>query len=212
MRRATCLMAFVVIGSAIVIQGATRKMEFTDDAVGQPPKGFEFGHTAKAGAPGKVDRARPKARTNIWRKSIRTTRARGFRWPSSATSPPPTWIYPCGSSRYRVESTRPLDSCGASRTRTTTTSSGRTRSRTTSCCTRSRTASAPISPLKGEGRTYGKKAQVPSGQWSTLRVVAQGRASRCTSMAPSCTKSRTRTFSQAGQGWRVDQGRLCDPV
>ena len=53
MRRAACLMAFVVIGSAIVIQGATRKMEFTDDAVGQPPKGFEFGHTAKAGAPGK---------------------------------------------------------------------------------------------------------------------------------------------------------------
>jgi hypothetical protein len=29
-------------------------------------------------------------------------------------------------------------------------------------------------PLKGEGRTYGKKAQVPSGQWSTLRVVAAG--------------------------------------
>ena len=29
-------------------------------------------------------------------------------------------------------------------------------------------------PVKGEGRTYGKKAQVPSGQWSTLRVVAAG--------------------------------------
>ena len=28
--------------------------------------------------------------------------------------------------------------------------------------------------LKGEGRTYGKKALVPSGQWSTLRVVAKG--------------------------------------
>ena len=27
---------------------------------------------------------------------------------------------------------------------------------------------------QGEGRTYGKKAQVPSGQWSTLRVVATG--------------------------------------
>src|SRR5262245_59031019 len=27
-------------------------------------------------------------------------------------------------------------------------------------------------PVKGEGRTYGKKAQVPSGQWSTLPVVA----------------------------------------
>jgi hypothetical protein len=29
-------------------------------------------------------------------------------------------------------------------------------------------------PLKGEGRTYGKKTEVPSGQWSTLRLVAQG--------------------------------------
>jgi hypothetical protein len=30
-------------------------------------------------------------------------------------------------------------------------------------------------PVKGEGRTYGRKAEVPSGQWSTLRVVANGR-------------------------------------
>ena len=30
-------------------------------------------------------------------------------------------------------------------------------------------------PLKGEGRTYGKKTDVPSGQWSTLRVIANGR-------------------------------------
>lgn len=29
-------------------------------------------------------------------------------------------------------------------------------------------------PLKGEGRTYGKKASVPSAQWSELRVVAAG--------------------------------------
>ncbi len=29
-------------------------------------------------------------------------------------------------------------------------------------------------PLKGEGRTYGKKAKVPSGQWSMLRVTAKG--------------------------------------
>jgi hypothetical protein len=29
-------------------------------------------------------------------------------------------------------------------------------------------------PLKGVGRTYGKKVTVPSGQWSTLRVVATG--------------------------------------
>ena len=29
-------------------------------------------------------------------------------------------------------------------------------------------------PLKGEGRTYGKKVAVPSAQWSELRVVATG--------------------------------------
>ncbi len=29
-------------------------------------------------------------------------------------------------------------------------------------------------PLKGEGRTYGKKTSVPSGQWNELRVVAVG--------------------------------------
>jgi hypothetical protein len=29
-------------------------------------------------------------------------------------------------------------------------------------------------PVKGEGRTYGKKAAVPSGRWSELRVVAAG--------------------------------------
>jgi hypothetical protein len=29
-------------------------------------------------------------------------------------------------------------------------------------------------PVKGEGRTYGKKAEVPAGQWSTLRVTASG--------------------------------------
>jgi hypothetical protein len=29
-------------------------------------------------------------------------------------------------------------------------------------------------PLKGEGRTYGKKAKVPKTEWSTLRVSAKG--------------------------------------
>jgi hypothetical protein len=29
-------------------------------------------------------------------------------------------------------------------------------------------------PLIGKGRTYGMKAQIPSGQWGVLRVVASG--------------------------------------
>jgi len=33
--------------------GATRTVDFSSDAVGQPPKGFEFFHTKKIGSPGK---------------------------------------------------------------------------------------------------------------------------------------------------------------
>ena len=41
-------------GRTAMSAGADRKVDFSEqDAVGQPPKGFEFGHTAKAGAPGK---------------------------------------------------------------------------------------------------------------------------------------------------------------
>ena len=29
-------------------------------------------------------------------------------------------------------------------------------------------------PVKDAGRTYGKSAKVPAGQWSTLRIVATG--------------------------------------
>jgi hypothetical protein len=50
---ASLFMAFVALGVTIVVHGATRTLAFSDGAVGQPPKGFEFGHTAKAGAPGK---------------------------------------------------------------------------------------------------------------------------------------------------------------
>ena len=53
MRMASLFMAVVVLGMTAVIHGATRTVDFSDDAVGQAPKGFEFGHTAKVGTPGK---------------------------------------------------------------------------------------------------------------------------------------------------------------
>jgi hypothetical protein len=45
--------ALGVLGVTVVVHGATRKVDFSESTVGQPPQGFEFGHTAKAGAPGK---------------------------------------------------------------------------------------------------------------------------------------------------------------
>jgi len=52
-------MRFVVCGLVVLLAGEytafgeTRKVDFSADTVGQPPKGFAFAHTAKVGAPGK---------------------------------------------------------------------------------------------------------------------------------------------------------------
>ena len=52
MRISSVLAVCVVAGATVVIHGATRTVDFSADAVGQPPRGFQFGHTAKIGAPG----------------------------------------------------------------------------------------------------------------------------------------------------------------
>ena len=45
----------VLLAAGIVVMGRaeTRKVDFTQDGLEQPPKGFEFGHTAGVGKPGK---------------------------------------------------------------------------------------------------------------------------------------------------------------
>ena len=63
-------------------------------------------------------------------------------------------------------------------------------------------------PVKGEGRTYGKKSEVPSGQWSTLRVVANGRLFEVYFNGTKLYEVEDATFSKPGQGRRLDQGGL----
>ena len=53
MRTSSFLVASILVTMALIGHGATRKVDFSEDPVGQAPKGFEFGHTANAGAPGK---------------------------------------------------------------------------------------------------------------------------------------------------------------
>ena len=54
-------------------------------------------------------------------------------------------------------------------------------------------------PVKGEGRTYGKKAEVPAGQWSTLRVVANGRLFEVSFNGNKLYDVEDATFSQSGK-------------
>ena len=46
------LALLIAVGVTVMTQAATRNVDFTQDAAGQPPKGFEFGHTAGVGSPG----------------------------------------------------------------------------------------------------------------------------------------------------------------
>ena len=54
-------------------------------------------------------------------------------------------------------------------------------------------------PVKGEGRTYGKPAEVPAGQWSTLRVVAAGPRFEVHFNGRKLYEVEDTTFAQAGR-------------
>lgn len=54
-------------------------------------------------------------------------------------------------------------------------------------------------PLKGEGRTYGKKTSVPSGQWSELRVVAAGNLFEVSLNGQKLYEVEDGTFTGAGK-------------
>jgi hypothetical protein len=54
-------------------------------------------------------------------------------------------------------------------------------------------------PLKGEGRTYGKKASVPSGQWSELRIVTVGNLFEVFVNGQKLYEVEDNTFTEAGK-------------
>ncbi len=54
-------------------------------------------------------------------------------------------------------------------------------------------------PLKGAGRTYGKKDKVPSGQWGTLRLVATGNLFEVYHAGKKLYEVEDETFKEAGK-------------
>ena len=54
-------------------------------------------------------------------------------------------------------------------------------------------------PLKGTGRTYGKKVKVPSGQWNTLRVTAEGNLFTVYFNGEQLYQAEDNTFKDAGK-------------
>ena len=168
------LAVLITLGAAALAGAETRKTDFNQDAVDQPPKGFEFGHTAGVGKPGKWIVQAEGTNKVLAQTDPDSTRSR---FPVAVMSDVTAadvdlsvrfkpisgrvdqaaglvWRYQNQDNYYIVRANALEDNVvlykveGGKRTDL---------------------------PLKGEGRTYGKKSEVPAGQWSTLRVVANGR-------------------------------------
>jgi hypothetical protein len=198
MKVAMLLLVFVTTGAAIVVQAASRKVDFSGDVVGQPPNGFEFGYTAKAGAPGKWIVQAEGTNKFLAQVDADNTRARfpvavvtdfsaadvdlsvRFRPVSGRVDQAGglVWRYRDEDNYYIVRANALEDNVVLYKVEKGT-----------------RTDLA----VKGEGRTYGKKAEVPAGQWSTLRVVATGPSFEVYFNGTKLYEVEDSTFTQAGK-------------
>ena len=174
MKMIMLFMTLAALGATVVVQGATRKVDFSDDAAGQPPKGFEFGYTAKAGAPGKWIVEAEGTNKYLAQVDADNTRAR---FPVAVVSDISAADIDL-SVRFRPIAGRVDQAAGLV---------WRYRDQDNYYIVRANALENNVVlykvekgtrtdlPVKGEGRTYGKKTEVPAKQWSTLRVVANGR-------------------------------------
>jgi len=172
-RTTSVFVSGVVVAMTLAVHGATRKVDFSDDAVGQPPKGLEFGHTAKVGAPGKWIVQAEGANKYLAQVDTDNTRSR---FPVAVVSDLMTADVDL-SVRFKPVSGRVDQAAGLV---------WRFQNEDNYYLVRANALENNVVlykvengrrtdlPVRGEGRTYGKKAQVPPGQWSTLRVVAAG--------------------------------------
>jgi hypothetical protein len=167
------LVTLAVVSSVALTSAQTRVVDFAQDTVGQPPRGFEFGHTGKVGRPGKwVVQAEGSDKYLAQLDDDRTgsrfpvavvaglTLADGdvsvrFKPVSGRTDQAAglVWRYQDENNYYIVRANALEDNVVLYKVE-----NGR----------------RTDLPVKGEGRTYGKPSKVPSGRWGTLRVVVRG--------------------------------------
>jgi hypothetical protein len=188
----------VLMVTVMTLHSATRKVDFSQDAVDQPPKGFEFAHTARVGRPGKWIVQNEGTNKVLAQTDADSTRSR---FPVAVLSDVVTadsdlsvrfkpisgrvdqaaglvWRYQNQDNYYIVRANALEDNVVLYKVE-----NGR----------------RTDLPVKGEGRTYGKKTEVPAGQWSTLRVVAAGRLFEVYFNGAKLYEVEDATFSQPGK-------------
>jgi len=196
--RTRSLIALIVVSVIALAHGQTRRVDFTQDAVGQSPKGFEFGHTAKVGTPGKwvvqadgsnkylaqLDADRTGSRFPVAVladvKAVNVDLSVRFRPVSGQIDQAAglVWRFQDENNYYIVRANAREDNVVLYKVE-----NGR----------------RTDLPVRGEGRTYGKPSQVPSGQWGTLRVVAKGPVFGVYHDARKLYEVEDTTFTQAGK-------------
>ena len=172
MRMLVCSAVLVCVAVAMIL-AETRTVTFDDGVSGQPPNGFVFGLTKKEGAPGRWLIQQEGDAKYLAQLEADATRRRfpvavladvsaadvdlsvRFRPVSGQIDRAAglVWRYENEDNYYIVRANALENNVVLYKVQDGT-----------------RTDLA----LKGEGRTYGKPAAVPPGQWSTLRVVAAG--------------------------------------
>ena len=191
------LLALVAVGGLAMRPGG-RKIDFSSDTVGQPPKGFEFGHTAKTGAPGKWIVEADGANKFLAQTDPDATNAR---FPVAVLSDVRAADVDL-SVRFRPISGR-VDQAGGLVWRFQNEDDYyivRANARESNVVLyKVEKGKRTDLPLKGEGRTYGKKASVPAGQWSTLRVVATGPLFEVYFNGTKLYEVEDKTFTQPGK-------------
>jgi hypothetical protein len=188
----------VLMVTVMTLHSATRILDFSQDVVDQPPKGFEFAHTARVGRPGKWIVQNDGANKVLAQTDADSTRSR---FPVAVLSDVVTpdsdlsvrfkpisgrvdqaaglvWRYQNQDNYYIVRANALEDNVVLYKVE-----NGR----------------RTDLPVKGEGRTYGKKTEVPAGQWSTLRVVAAGRLFEVYFNGAKLYEVEDATFSQPGK-------------
>jgi hypothetical protein len=190
----------VLIAAGIVVMGhaETRKIDFTQDGLDQPPKGFEFGHTAGVGKPGKWVVQADGTNKVLAQTDADSTR---LRFPVAVLTDVSAGDVDL-SVRFKPVSGRVDQAAGLV---------WRYQNQDNYYIVRANALEGNIVlykveggkrtdlPLKGEGRTYGKKSDVPAGQWSTLRVVANGRLFEVYFNGSQLYEVEDATFAKAGK-------------
>jgi hypothetical protein len=170
----TIALAFVIAATTTtMLLAETRKVDFNEATVGQPPRGFELGHTANVGKPGQWIIQADGSNKVLAQADADATRNR---FPVAVLSDVDAADVDL-SVRFKPIAGRVDQAAGLV---------WRYQNQDNYYIVRANALEGNVVlykvqagkrtdlPVKGEGRTYGKKAPVPAGRWSTLRVVAAG--------------------------------------